>query len=421
MTDYQPTIDFAGQCDKQDPLSHFRDKFHIPQKDGKPVIYLCGNSLGLQPKSTKGLFESELNAWQTYGVEGHFEGERPWMYYHKNFTRSLANLVGAKENEVVAMNSVTANLHLMMVSFYRPTSTRYKILCEADAFPSDQYALETQVRHHGLDPKEAIVELKPPSGSHVIRTKDIELAISELGNELALVMIGGLQYYTGQLFDLKSITEAAHNVGAIAAFDLAHAVGNVPLELHDWGIDFAVWCSYKYLNSGPGGVGGAYVHKRHHESELQQFGGWWGHIEEERFLMKKGFDPIKSVDRWQLSNAPVFNMIGLLASLAIFQEAGMDRLRAKSEKLTGYLEYLIKNKIGDKIEIITPSLNTERGCQLSLFVNAGGKNLHKRLMARGVIGDWREPNVIRVAPVPLYNTFTDAYQFVEILKEELNK
>lgn len=420
MSKYQSTREYANHCDEQDSLKNYRNHFHLPQHEGKPLIYLCGNSLGLQPKGAAKIISEELEVWSDLAVEGHFKGKRPWMEYHKNFTEGLKRIVGAKSNEVVAMNSVTANLHLMMVSFYRPTEKRYKILCEAGAFPSDQYALESQARFHGFDPDDAIVEMKPGDGAHTINDKDIISKIHELGDSLAMVMFGGVQYYTGQFFDLPTITSEAHKVGAIAGFDLAHAVGNIPLSVHDWGVDFAVWCSYKYLNSGPGAVGGTFVHENNLEKDLPQFAGWWGHKEEERFFMRKGFIPMNDAGRWQLSNAPVLNMASHLASLEIFQQAGMDNLRKKSLELTGFLEFLL-NRESSLFDIITPEDPSQRGCQLSIEIKGGGKPTFDRLTQRGVIADWREPNVIRVAPVPLYNTFTEVFDFVDILREELTQ
>ncbi len=418
---FEPTEEFALKSDQKDELRSFRNQFNIPLKDGKEVVYLCGNSLGLQPKSARDYLQTEYDAWSNYAVEGHFTGKRPWMPYHKNFKSVLARLVGTNENEVVAMNSVTVNLHLMMVSFYRPTESRYKILCEANAFPSDQYALETQAKFHGFDPSDAVVELHTRAGEHLLRNEDILKTIEDLGDELAITMIGGVQYYTGQYFDLHSITKSAHAVGAVVGFDLAHAVGNLPLMLKQWDVDFAVWCSYKYMNSGPGSVGGAFINEKHHKSDLPQFAGWWGHNEDKRFLMEKGFKPIEGADRWQLSNAPVFNMASHLASLEIFEKAGIDRLREKSLRLTAYMEYLIKLDGNKRLEILTPANPDQRGCQLSLFLHGGGKELFNRISARGIIADWRAPNVIRVAPVPLYNSFQDVYKFATILKEELNR
>lgn len=427
--DFENTLEFAQSLDQQDELRDYRNQFHIPQHNGKDCIYFTGNSLGLQPKTTEKYLKQELEDWKNLGVEGHFEGKRPWFHYHKFTKEALAKIVGAKPVEVVALNNLTSNLHFMMVSFYRPSKKRYKIIAEAGAFPSDQYALETQIKFHAtvhdepvFDPNDALVELKPREGEHTLRKEDIITKIKEIGEELALVMIGGVQYYTGQFFDIKSITQAAHDVGAYAGFDLAHGVGNVPVNLHDSEVDFAVWCSYKYLNSGPGGTSGIFVHEKHGKnSELPRFGGWWGHSEEQRFLMKKGFIPMEGADGWQLSNVNVLTSAAHLASLEIFNEVSIDRLRAKSVKLTGYLEYLINelNVDSDYLEIITPSDPEQRGCQLSLFVNKNGRRVFEYLTKHGVIADWREPNVIRVAPVPLYNTFEDVYRFVSLLKEAL--
>ncbi|MEQ9422985.1 MAG: kynureninase [Cyclobacteriaceae bacterium] len=417
--EFENSKEFALECDSKDPLRHFRDKFLIPKKASREVIYLCGNSLGLQPKTAKSYIQDELENWAMNGVEGHFHGERPWMPYHKNFKKYLGELVGAHPTEVVAMNSLTTNLHLMMATFYRPTGKRNKIICEAGAFPSDQYALETQAKFHGLAAENVVIEISPEAGEHNLSTDQILNAIVQTGDELALVMFSGVQYYTGQFFDIAAITKKAHEVGAIAGFDLAHAVGNLPLKLNQWDVDFAVWCSYKYLNSGPGAVGGAFVNEKHHQKDLPQFGGWWGHNEAERFKMEKGFKPMQSVDRWQLSNAPVLNMAAHLASLEIYSDAGIDNLRAKSLELTGYLEFLLRDIGETAVEIITPTDPNERGCQLSLFINRGGKDLFKRITEKGVIADWREPNVIRIAPVPLYNSFDDVWQFSQILQEEL--
>ncbi len=414
------TKDYAKELDNKDPLKSCRDLFHIPKVNGRDAIYLCGNSLGLMPKAARTYIEQELVAWENLGVEGHFEGKNPWMYYHKLSKPILAEIVGGKESEVVAMNNLTSNLHLMMVSFYRPTKERYKIMVEKGAFPSDQYAVETQVRFHGLNPDEAIVELAPKEGEHTLQTADILAAIQAHGSELALVMMGGVQYYSGQFFDLAAITKLAHEVGAYAGFDLAHAVGNVPLKLHDWDVDFAVWCSYKYMNSSPGGVAGAFVHEKHaNNSALPRFAGWWGHDESSRFLMQKGFKPMYGVDGWQLSNATVLTLATHQASLDIFKKAGgMNVLREKSLLLTSYLAFLLDdlNLTEEELNIITPSAPKERGCQLSLLVNKNGKALFEELTKQGVIADWREPNVVRIAPVPLYNSFADVYGFVAILR-----
>lgn len=430
---YQNDRAFARTQDEKDPLNTYRSRFHIPQHNNKNCIYLVGNSLGLQPKTTRSYLEQELKDWETLGVEGHFDqrATRPWFHYHKFSKEALAQLVGAKPSEVVSMNSLTTNLHLLMVSFYRPTSKKYKILTEAGAFPSDQYALETQINFHSqrggeplFDPKDALIELKPRDGEHTLRTEDILQAIEDNKDGLALVMMAGVQYYTGQLFDIRAITQSAHKAGILVGFDLAHAMGNVPLSLHEDGVDFAVWCSYKYLNSGPGGVSGAFVHDIHASAQdLPRFGGWWGHSEGERFQMKKGFKPMEGADGWQLSNVNVLSSAAHLASLSIFSEVGMPALRKKSLELTGYLEYLLLQELNEnheRVKIITPSDPDQRGCQLSLLVENGGRQLFDQLTARGVIADWREPNVVRIAPVPLYNSFEDVFEFVAILKEELN-
>ncbi|MDA0195357.1 MAG: kynureninase [Bacteroidetes bacterium] len=411
---------FAVDCDRNDPLKEFRDYFYFPKKDDKPVIYFCGNSLGLQPKKVRDFFTEEMDNWAEHGVEGHFKGKRPWVDYHKHFRESLGRLVGAKETEVVAMNSLTVNLHLLMVSFYRPTPSRFKIICEAGAFPSDRYAIESQIRFHGFDPEQALVAIEPLGGECVIKTDQILSEIKQAGDELALVLFSGVQYYSGQYFDINKIAETAHHVGAFAGFDLAHAIGNVPLSLHNWNVDFAVWCSYKYLNSGPGGVGGAFVHQKHHDQNLPQFAGWWGTNESERFEMKKEFNPMVSADRWQLSNAPVFNMAAHLASLEIFEQAGINALREKSLQLTGFLEFLLSD-LHELIHIITPKSPDERGCQLSLLIDANGREIFDQLHEQNVIVDWREPNVVRAAPVPLYNTFCEVYDFVQILKSAIEK
>ncbi|SNS33192.1 Kynureninase [Belliella buryatensis] len=415
---------FAASMDKADPIRSFRDKFIFPKVDGKEAIYFCGNSLGLQPKSTQNYIQKELENWAEKAVDGHFHGEDAWYHIRKKSKPALATLVGAHEHEVVAMNNLTSNLHFLMVSFYQPTDNRFKIITEAGAFPSDMYMLETQVKFRGLNPDEVIIELSPRAGEHTLRTEDIVAAIQEAGDSLALVMMAGLQYYTGQVFDMKTITSAAHQVGAKAGFDLAHAAGNVKLNLHDWGVDFATWCSYKYMNSGPGNISGIFVHERHAEKpDLVRFAGWWGHDEEERFKMEKGFKPMFGADGWQLANSNVLALAAHQASLDIFQEAGIDRLRAKSEKLTAYLEFLIQEISGDSgvLEIITPNHKDERGCQLSLLVHKGGKAVFDEFYRNGIVGDWRHPNVIRIAPTPLYNSFMDIYQFAEILKQSLQK
>ncbi len=413
---FEATLEFAQSMDETDILFPFRERFHFPQHNGKDVHYFCGNSLGLQPKSVSYLMEQELADWAKYGVEGHFDARNPWFSYHQLFSDRLAKIVGAKPAEVVAANTLTVNLHLLMISFYRPQGNRYKIIMEAGAFPSDQYAVETQVRMYGYDPADAIIEIKPAEGKHLIEESDIIKAIEEAGDTLALVMFGGVNYYTGQFFDLEKVTKAAHKVGAYAGYDLAHAVGNIPLKLHDWAVDFACWCSYKYLNSGPGGVGGIYVHEHHYSNpKIFRLGGWWGNDEKTRFKMEKGFIPQNNAGSWQMSNAPVFNMVAHNASLDIFDKAGMAALREKSEQMTGYLEWLLKQVNHLPFEIITPTGPKQRGCQLSLLFGDRGREVFQKLTENGVVADWREPNVIRIAPVPLYNTYEDCYRFYEIL------
>ena len=414
---FENSLSFARKLDQKDPLKSFRKLFHIPKVAGKGSIYFTGNSLGLQPRTTRRFVDEELKDWEALGVEGHVKSRRPWVFYHKFAKKVLGKLVGAKPSEVVAMNQLTVNLHLMMVSFYRPTKERFKIISEKGAFSSDQYAFETQLKFHNQNLSEAWIELEPRSGETFLRTDDILRTIREHGDKVALVLLGGVQYYTGQFFDLKKITTAAHDVGAYAGFDLAHAIGNVPLQLHNDDVDFAVWCSYKYLNSGPGAVAGAFVHERHGKNNsLPRFAGWWGHNEQERFQMKKGFAPMDGVDGWQVSNFPVLPGAAHLASLEIFQKAGINKLRQKSILLTGYLEFLLKQLDPDSkyIQILTPSNPKERGCQLSIFTKQNGKKIFSRLSKAGVIADWREPGVIRVAPVPLYNTFEEVYRFSEI-------
>lgn len=415
---FQNTLAYAQEQDHEDQLRYFREHFYIPKFQGKDTVYLCGNSLGLQPKSARAALEEEMEKWAKLGVEGHFTEENPWFTYHKNLAEPTARLVGAKPSEVVVMNQLTVNLHLMLVSFYRPQGQRYKILTEAGAFPSDQYALETQVKFHGYAPEDAIVEIAPRPGENTWRPEDILQTIRDHGDSIALVLMGGVHYYTGQVFDMAAIAQTAHEVGAHCGFDLAHAAGNVPLRLHDWDVDFAVWCTYKYLNSGPGGTSGVFVHERHgNNPDLPRFAGWWGHNQEERFQMKKGFIPMSGAEGWQLSNSQILPLAVHKASLNVFEEAGMEKLRAKSERLTGYLEFLIQelNQPKEDLEIITPSDPSARGCQLSLLVNRNGRQLFETLMANGFILDWREPNVIRVAPTPLYNTFEDVYHFGQFM------
>lgn len=418
---YKNSAEFAVEMDEKDPLKDFRDQFHMPlQKNGESHVYLCGNSLGLQPKSIRGAIEQELLDWENYGVEGHFHAKNPWMPYHEFLTQAMAEVVGAKPIEVVVMNTLSVNLHLMMVSFYQPKPDRYKILIEHDAFPSDRYAVESQIQFHGYDPKEALLELKARPGEECIRMEDIESVIEREGDQIALIMIGNTNYYTGQFFDMKHIAKLGHDKGCMVGFDCAHGAGNVKLDLHNSGIDFAVWCSYKYLNSGPGSLGGCFVHERHaHNKDLPRFAGWWGHNKETRFGMRDGFDPIPGVESWQLSNPPILSMAAIKASLEVFQEAGMDRLFTKSHQLTGFLEYLIDEMNESSISIITPRDPAERGCQLSIQVKDADKSLFERITAAGVIADWREPDVIRVAPIPLYNSYMDVYRFVQILSAEI--
>ncbi len=420
--DFESTRDFALEQDQKDPLRSFRDRFYFPEIQGKEAVYFCGNSLGLQPKGIEEALLRELEHWRRYGVEGHFRGEMPWMYYHRFLQAQSAHIAGALEEEVVVMNTLTANLHFMMVSFYRPAGSRYKIIMEAGAFPSDQYAVESQVRWHGYDPDKTIIEVAPRPGETTLHEEDILEAIEKNGAETALVLFGGVNYYTGQFFDIESIAQAAHRVGAYAGFDLAHAAGNVILKLHDWQVDFAVWCSYKYLNSGPGGPGGVFVHKKHGlNDQIPRFAGWWGHDEEQRFQMKKGFQPMKGAAGWQLSNAQVLTCAAHKVSLDIFVEATMPALRAKSERLTMYLLFLL-NKTGKKFRVITPQDPARRGCQVSLYVASGGKALFLYLEQNSVVCDWREDNlsasgggVIRVAPVPLYNRFEEVWRFYYLL------
>ncbi len=423
MSDFNNSLSYAQSLDRADPLKTYRSKFFQPKINGKEVIYFTGNSLGLQPKSAKKFIKEELDDWAQLGVEGHFDSRRPWLHYHKFSKKQLAGIVGAKASEVVAMNQLTVNLHLMMASFYQPTQKRFKIITESGAFSSDQYAVESQIKFHKLNPDDALIEIRPRSGEFNLRTDDIISTIEKHSNEVALVIFGAVQYYTGQFFGMKKITEAAHKAGAYVGFDLAHAVGNVPLKLHDDQVDFAVWCGYKYLNSGPGGMAGAFVHQKHANNfDMPRLAGWWGHDDRERFQMKKGFKPMLGVDGWQVSNFPVLSGAAQLASLEIFQHAGMSKLRKKSLLLTGYLEFLLKQIDPDQsyFSIITPVDPKERGCQLSIFMKRNGRKVFDKLTKAGVIADWREPDVIRVAPVPLYNTFVEVYRFCEILKKALS-
>jgi len=417
-TQHKNTLEFAKEQDQNDPLRRFRSQFHIPKdKNGEEQVYLCGNSLGLQPKLTQEYIQQELEDWSNLGVEGHTEAKNPWMPYHEFLTEKMAKIVGAKPSEVVMMNTLSVNLHLMMVSFYQPTSERFKIIIESDAFPSDKYAVESQLKFHGHDPKDSLILWEPREGEELCHFEDLEKIMKTEGDQVALLLIGSTNYYTGQSFPLKKITELGHRHGSKVGFDLAHGAGNIQPNLHETGPDFAVWCSYKYLNSGPGSVGGCFVHERHaNNKELKRFTGWWGHNKQTRFNMRHEFDPIPGAEGWQLSNPPILSLAAIRASLAIFDEAGFENIRAKSVKITNYLEYLLKEIEGDQIEIITPQNPEERGCQLSIKVKNANKALFDKLMAAGVISDWREPNVIRVAPAPLYNSFEDVYKMVERLK-----
>lgn len=416
----QNTLDFAQQLDKEDPLAQYRNEFIFPKVNGKEVVYFVGNSLGLQPKSAKKYVDEVMSDWANLAVEGHFYAEKPWWDYQERFAEPLSKIVGAKPSEVAVMNTLTVNLHLLMVSFYRPTAERYKIICEEKAFPSDQYLLQSQVAHHGFSPEDAIIEIKRREGEHNIRLEDILTKIEEVGSELALVMIGGVNYYTGQVFDMKTITQKGHSIGAKVGWDLAHAAGNIKLELHNWGVDFAAWCSYKYMNSGPGNVSGIFIHEKHHNSDLPRFAGWYGHNKERRFLMEPQFDPVKGAEGWQISNLPILSLAPYLASVDMFGKVGMDALIRKREKITAYLEFVLKEiskEIRGNFEIITPENPAERASQISVFLHGEGKELFNYLMKNGVITDWREPNVIRLAPVPLYCSYQDVYQFGQVLKQ----
>ena len=411
---FKNTLDFALELDSKDQLRKYRDFFHIPlQKNGEECVYMCGNSLGLQPKKTKEYIKQELDDWAKFAVEGHFYAKNPWMPYHEFLTESYSKIVGAKKSEVVAMSTLTANLHFMMVSFYRPNKIKYKIVIEGDAFPSDIYAVESQIKHHGFSPEEALIKLTPRKGEYHIRVEDLKKVLENENESIALIMLGGVNYYTGQLFDMKRITEIAHRYNINVGFDLAHAAGNVKLELHKWGVDFAVWCSYKYLNSGPGSVAGVFIHEKHHKSNLPRFAGWWGHNKSNRFQMPDEFSAIKSAEGWQLSNPPILSLATIRSALSIFDEIGMGKLIAKSKMLTEYLLFLLNTIKTDRIEVITPEL---RGCQISIRVKNGNKELFDKLTEKGVVSDWREPDVIRVAPVPLYNSFSDVFKFYNILK-----
>ena len=421
---FKNTLDFAQSLDQQDSIYNYRNEFIFPQHKGENVIYFTGNSLGLQPKSAKKYVEDVMNDWANLAVEGHFYAEKPWWDYHERFANPISKIVGSLPSEITIMNTLTVNLHLLMVSFYRPTKSRFKIICEEKAFPSDQYMFQSQVDFHSksvdFDKNNAIIELKRRDGEHNIRLEDILKKIEEVGEELALVLIGGVNYYTGQVFDMKTITAAAQKQGAVVGWDLAHAVGNIELELHSWNVDFAAWCSYKYMNSGPGNASGCFIHEKHHKnSDLPRFAGWWGHNKERRFKMEQNFDPIQGADGWQISNLPILSLAPYLASVMLFDEVGMKKIIEKRNLITSYLEFIlneINKEVKGNFEIITPSNQEERACQLSVFFHGEGRNLFEYLMKNGVVTDWREPNVIRFAPVPLYCSFEDMYKFGQILK-----
>ncbi|RZJ64126.1 MAG: kynureninase [Flavobacterium sp.] len=419
--DFINTREFAQQLDAKDKLARYREEFNFPRVNGKQVIYFTGNSLGLQPKRTKAYVDEVMDDWAKLAVEGHFYADKPWWDYHERFAKPLSRIVGALPSEVTVMNTLSVNLHLLMVTFYQPTAKRFKIICEEKAFPSDQYMLKSQVRFHGLEPDDTIVEIKRRDGEHNIRTQDVLDKINEVGDELALVLIGGVNYYTGQVFDIKTITKAGQDAGAYVGWDLAHAAGNINLGLHEWNVDFAAWCSYKYMNSGPGNASGAFVHEMHHNDlDLPRFAGWWGHNKERRFLMEPKFDPVRGADGWQISNLPILSLAPYLASVEMFDEIGMPALIQKRDCITSYLEFIlheIDKEVDSTFEIITPSNPTERACQLSVFLHGEGRPLFDYLMKNGVITDWREPNVIRLAPVPLYCSYEDMYEFGQILKQ----
>ena len=418
---YQNSLDYAKQLDREDSLSYLRDEFHIPRdKHGKEWLYFTGNSLGLQPKITSKYIRQELDDWANFGVEGHFEAKNPWLSYHELLTDNMAKIVGAKPIEVVVMNTLTTNLHLLMVSFYQPTKTKYKIIIESDAFPSDRYAVQSQLSFHGFDPDEALVEWSPKEGKELLELEDLKSILDSQGDEVALLLIGGVNYYTGQYLDIKKITELGHAKDCIVGIDLAHGAGNIQPNLHDSGVDFAAWCTYKYLNSGPGSLSGLFVHEKHAQrKDLPRFAGWWNHNKETRFNMRQPFDVMKGAEGWQLSNPPILSMAAIKASLDIFEKVGMDVLLKKSKKLTGFFEFLIHQIASDTIKIITPAHPNERGCQLSLQVKNADKNLHRKLTENNIITDWREPDVIRCAPVPMYTSFEDVYHMVKTLESLL--
>lgn len=414
---YQNTLEFAQSLDEKDPLWKYREQFHFPQHEGRDVIYFTGNSLGLQPKSVQKYVDDVMKDWREMAVEGHFYAEKPWWDYHERLAAGMGKILGAKPEEISIMNTLTVNLHLLMVSFYRPTATRFKILCEEKAFPSDQYMLKSQLRFHGLDPEEALIEVKKPEGKHAWETQDILDAIQTNADEIALVLMGGVNYYNGQVLDMQAITEAGKSAGAMVGWDLAHAAGNVAMSLHDWEVDFAAWCSYKYLNSGPGNASGIFINEKYlNQKDIPRFEGWWGTKKETRFLMEPEFDPIHTADAWQLSNPPILSLAPYLASLELFSAVGMPTLIEKQQKIVAFLEHVLHDidaQVDSRFEIITPN---DRGCQLSVFLHGEGRELFDYLMNHGVITDWREPNVIRLAPAPFYCSFEDMYRFGQVLK-----
>lgn len=423
---YENTLEFARRLDADDVLNKYKNDFYTPLINGKQGIYFAGNSLGLQPKQTQDYILKELENWANYGVEGHLHMKDPWFDYHDFFPEKLSRIVGCKRNEIVVMNQLTVNIHLLMASFFKPASKRFKIICEAKAFPSDQYAMASHAVFHGFDPEKSIIEISPRNNEYTIRTEDILLAIEEHKNELALVFMGGVNYYSGQVFNMMAIANAAHEAGACCGFDLAHAAGNVELKLHDWDVDFACWCSYKYLNSGPGGIGGAFINERYlGGSKIPAFTGWWGNEKETRFKMEKYFKPAHTAEAWQVSNPSILDMAAHHASLDIFDKAGFKNIISKSKKITGFaLSVLLSlNKGSDKeiIKIITPLNEEERGCQISILIKKNGKQIFDGLKSGGIIGDWREPDVIRIAPVPLYNSYEDVYWFGNILSDVIDK
>lgn len=417
---FENTLEFARSLDKHDPLASYKEEFNFPLVNQKKVIYFTGNSLGLQPKKAVDYVNEVMNDWSNLAVEGHFYADKPWWDYHERFCEPLSQVVGAKASEITVMNTLTVNLHLLMASFYKPTSSCFKIICEEKAFPSDQYLIQSQIRLHGLDPKDVLVEVKRRKGEHNFRTQDILDTIEQVGSELALVLMGGINYYTGQVLDMKAITAKAKEQGSVVGWDLAHAAGNVELELHKWDVDFAAWCSYKYMNAGPGNASGCFIHEKHHlNKDLVRLAGWWGHNKERRFLMEPCFDPVPNANGWQVSNPPILSLAPYLASVEMFSEVGMQSLFEKRDKITSFLEFVIKdvaNQTMADYEIITPVDPKDRGSQLSVLLHGKGRDLFTYLMQHGVIVDWREPNVIRLAPVPLYTSYEDVYNFGQILK-----